>query len=120
MDEILRLARALGKAISGHKAFMALRQAEQAAGADEDAAALIEALAKQQQHINELGRDGKPIEPEDKHKAADLQQKLMANETLKNLQAAQVDFKHLMDTVNRAIQEPLEPDEKPQGEQADA
>lgn len=113
MEEILKMARELGAAVAKHPHYRALRDAEEAAAADADAKVLIESFNSAQERMLALARDRKPIEPEDKRKLADLQKRVMAHPVLKRLQAAQVNFKHLMDTMNRAIHEGLEPDSAP-------
>ncbi len=109
MDDVIELAKQLGQAVARHPHYIALREAEDAAAADPEAKALVEELARQQERLMRLSREQKPVEPEDKRKLADLQKRLMGNEKLKKAQAAQVNFKHLMDTLNRAIYDALEP-----------
>jgi len=109
MDKILRMARELGQAIATHRHYQALRAAEEGVKADADANALIDDFNRQQEKIIRLTDEQKPIEPQDKRRMADLQAQVVANEPLKRLQAAQVDFRYLMDTMNRALHEALEP-----------
>jgi cell fate (sporulation/competence/biofilm development) regulator YlbF (YheA/YmcA/DUF963 family) len=109
MDDITRLATELGQAVSRHPHYVALREAEEAAETDPAARTLVEAFGRQQERLLQLAHDRKPIEPDDKRKMNDLQRQVMSNERLKRLQAAQVNFKHLMDTVNNAIHAALEP-----------
>ena len=109
MDEVVELAKQLGQAVARHPHYIALREAEEAAEADPEAKTLVEELGRQQEKMMRLSRDRKPIEPDDKRNLADLQRRLMGNDKLKKAQAAQVNFKHLMDTLNRAIYDALEP-----------
>lgn len=118
MEEILRMARELGEAIAKHPHYLALRRAEEAAGADQEAKTLVEQFNNQQERIVRLTQEKKPIEAEDKRAFADLQQKVMSNDLLKRLQAAQVDFRYLMDTINRAIREAIEPPGEQEAKQA--
>ena len=76
--------------------------------ADEQAIKLIEDYQRQMQKIAELEGSAKPIEPEDKHKLTELQQKMASNETLKSWMKAQADFSELMGKVNKAISEPFQ------------
>ena len=109
MEEILRMARELGRAIAAHRFYRTLREAEAAVAVDEEAKRLAEEFNRQQEKILRLSEERKPIEPEDKRRLADLQQQVAGNELLKRLQAAQVDFRHLMDGVDEAIREALNP-----------
>lgn len=109
MQGILRMARELGEAIARDSCYQALRRAEEAVKADARAKALIDEFSRQQEKILSLADEGRPIEADDKRRMADLQQQVASNEALKNLQAAQVDFRYLMDSINRAIHQALEP-----------
>ena len=109
MEEILRMARELGGAIARHKGYSDLREAEEAVKVDAEASALVKDFDQHQERLLNLTREQKPIEPEDKRAMADLQQRLMSHGSLKRLQAAQVEFRHLMDRMNGAIHEGLEP-----------
>ncbi len=108
MDEILKRARELGEMVSKHPYYDNLRQAEEAVQKDADARSLVQSFEQQQDKIMRLASERRPIEPEDKRRISDLQQRVMSHPLLKRLYAAQVDFKHLMDKLNRAIQEGLE------------
>jgi len=104
VSAITELAERLGKAIADSPATAKLRAARQELHKDAEATRLLEEYRKQIEKIAQLQQDGKPIEPEDKHKMDDLRGKLMSNATFKTFTAAQVDYVDLMRQVNQAIQ----------------
>ncbi len=113
-DEIIAEAGKLGKLIvqtASSKAFLANRELLET---DKQAQEIVEDYQRQVQKIGELERGGKPIEPEDKHKLTELQQKVASNETLKSWMKAQADFSELMGKVNKAISEQFQ--DSPAGE----
>ncbi len=87
------------------KAFLKHRQVLQE---DKQALEVMGDYQQQLQKIAELESSGKPIEPEDKHKLSELQQKVASNEALKGWMKAQADFSELMGKVNKAIAEPFQ------------
>ena len=107
MDDILRLASDLGEHISTHERFQKLRGAEAAVQADEVAGDLIKSADAQRRKIAELEAKQQPVEPEDKHELARLEEAIRENENLQGLLRAQADFMELMGKVNRAIREKL-------------
>ena len=116
-DKIIAEARKLGKLIvqtESSKAFLANRELLEA---DKQAQEIVEDYQRQAQKIGELERGGKPIEPEDKHKLTELQQKVASNETLKSWMKAQADFSEMMSKVNKAISEPFQDTPAAQGGQ---
>ena len=117
LDNIVAEASKLGKLIvqtAASKAFLANRELLET---DKQAQEIVEDYQRQVQKIGELERGGKPIEPEDKHKLTELQQKVASNETLKNWMKAQADFSELMGKVNKAIAAPFEDRFSGQGQQ---
>ncbi len=107
-DKIVAEAGKLGKLIADTAASKAFLKARQMVEADEQAIKLIEDYQRQMQKIAQLENSAKPIEPEDKHKLTELQQKVASNETLKCWMKAQADFSELMGKVNKAIAEPFQ------------
>ncbi len=117
LDNIVAEAGKLGKLIvqtAASKAFLANRELLET---DKQAQEIVEDYQRQVQKIGELERGGKPIEPEDKHKLTEVQQKMASNETLKNWMKAQADFSELMGKVNKAIAAPFEDRLTGQGQQ---
>ena len=108
LDKIIAEAGKLGRSIAETAASKAFLERREQLDNDNQAQELVEGYQKQLQKIAELERAGKPIEPEDKHKLTDLQQKVASNETLKCWMKAQADFSELMGKVNKAIAEPFQ------------
>ncbi len=107
-DKIVAEAGKLGKLIADTAASKAFLQTRQTVEADKQANKLVEDYQQQMQKIAQLENSAKPIEPEDKHKLTELQQKVASNETLKCWMKAQADFSELMAKVNKAIAEPFQ------------
>jgi cell fate (sporulation/competence/biofilm development) regulator YlbF (YheA/YmcA/DUF963 family) len=103
VKEILDKAAELGKAIAASDRFAAARAAREEADADETLQAGLKAVQEQSQKIGRLEREGKPVEPEDKHALRDAQQKVTASPTMQKLARAEADFAELMNRVNAAI-----------------
>ncbi len=105
MEEILELAAQLGKRIAADargKQMAAAQSALEASMADRQ---LLADYEQQQQRIHSLEVAGKPIEPEDKRKLADLHGKVIASPVIKNLLKAQADYFELMTLVSHQIEE---------------
>ena len=107
-DNIIDKAVGLGKLIAASPVGTALLKARRELQADEQAHKILEAYQNQMQKIAQLEKDGKPIEPEDKHKLLELQQNVASHTTLKLWTIAQADFSQLMHEVNQAIAAPFE------------
>ena len=106
-DKITAKAAELGKLIAASPSGTVLLKARQELQTDEQALKMLEAYQEQMQAIAQLEKDGKPIEPEDKHKLVELQQNVASNATLKLWIKAQADFSQLMRDVNQAIAAPF-------------
>ncbi len=108
MDKVVAEAGKLGKLIAETAASRSFLKSRQELQEDKEALEVLESYQKQLQKIAELESSGKPVEPEDKHKLTDAQQKVASNETLKVWMKAQADFSALMGRVNKAISEPFQ------------
>lgn len=107
MDEIIEMATGLGKRIAADPKATAYVQALQAVRNDAEASRIVQEFQLQADKVGRLEAEGKPIEPEDKRKLMDLQDKMIGNESLKSLQRAETDYALLMHRVNSAIEGPL-------------
>lgn len=105
MDEILELAERLGKRIAADPRGGQMAKAQAALNNSTEDRQLISDYEAQQRRIGQLELQGKPIEPEDKHRLADLHAKVIASEVIKGLMKAQADFAELMSTVSRRIEQ---------------
>ena len=105
MDEILDLAGRLGKRIaedSRAKQMTAAQTALEKSLADRQ---LLNDYERQQQKIYELEVGGKPIEPDDKRRLADLHGRVVGSAVIKQVLKAQADFLELMTTVSQRIEQ---------------
>ncbi len=120
LDKIVAEAAKLGELIAETSVSRAFLQSRQGVQQDKQALEILEDYQRQLQKIAELDSSGKPIEPEDKHKLTELQQKVASNETLKSWMKAQADFSELMGKVNKAIAEQFQDTPAGQGGQGSA
>lgn len=106
-DTITAKAAELGKLIAASPPGTVLLKARGELHTDEQALKMLEAYQEQMQRIAQLEKDGKPIEPEDKHKLVEFQQNVASHATLKLWIKAQADLSQLMRDVNQAIASPF-------------
>jgi cell fate (sporulation/competence/biofilm development) regulator YlbF (YheA/YmcA/DUF963 family) len=104
-DDILADARALGKKIAAHPRTKDFLAAARAVAEDREAQNDLKAYQDAVTRIRTLEAQGKPIEPEDKRKAADAERQVAANEKLKAMMKFQADYLELMHRINTAIEE---------------
>ena len=109
MQDVLTKAELLGRAVASSERFQALRKSEADVQADEEVQKLSEEAEEQARKIRELEQAGSPVEPEDKHCLADLQEKVRAHEKLQALARAQADYAEMMAKVNQTIMTKLSP-----------
>ncbi len=103
MDEILKLAGMLGRAIGTSPQFTALRECELKARADKNIQEVTAAYEAQLRKIAQLEQEQAPIEPEEKKNLLDLRERVHAMPYLQELLRVQADYTELMDKVNRQI-----------------
>ena len=109
MQDVMAKAELLGRAVANSDRFKALREAEAAIEADEEVKNFSMQLEEHAEKIRKLEESNSPIEPEDKRKFAELQEKVRSCEKLQNLARAQADYAEMMAKVNQRIQERLAP-----------
>lgn len=105
MKEILERAKELGEAIAASERLEAVRTIRKEADSDEALQADMKALNELSERIAKLEKEVKPVEPQDKHKLRELQQKVTGSPALQKLARAEADFAELMNRVNRTIHE---------------
>lgn len=103
MDAIIELAERLGKAIAESPQAKALREAQDALEKDEQVSGWVRSYREQGEKMARLEQENKPIEVEDKQKLRQLQEQLVANDEVKELTSAQVEYVDLMRQVNQAL-----------------
>lgn len=105
MDEIMDLAKKLGERIGADaraKAMGAARTALEKSMTDRQ---LLADYENAQMTLHSLESAGKPIEPDQKRKFADLHGKVIASVVIKNLLKAQADYLELMSNVSQQIED---------------
>lgn len=106
-EELLQQATALGAALAEHERVKAFLAAQQAVQRDAAAQQSLRAYSEYAQLIHTKEAQQQPIEPEEKHKLAELEQELSASDIVKELMRRQADYLELMREVNDAISAPI-------------
>lgn len=106
-QELLSKARELGGMLAKHPAVEKLNTAMQAMDDDVDAQRAMADLERHGQALAEKERSGQPVEVDDKRKLQELQMKVVGSKTLRDMQAAQMDYVDLMRRVDQAMTESL-------------
>ena len=108
MDQLVELAKRLGRQMAAHERTTLLKQAQKAVDDDPEAAELIKAYQEQAKHLAELEKANKPIEVADKQKLSELEAKIGMHASLAELTRRQVDFVDMMRKVKQSIDEQLQ------------
>lgn len=103
MQDIIAAATELGKKIAASERTQAFLAAAKAVAGDKDAQAILRDFQNQSEKLRELAESGKPIEPNDKRKLADLESSVASNDKLKAMMRTQADYFELMTRVQQAI-----------------
>lgn len=107
MEDILELAGRLGEAIAADPRYKALVDIEEQISKEEAVKKLLQDYHAQQSKMAELERSMKPIEPEDKRRLQELQDKVIGTDLVKKMSAARFEYANLMRQVDEAIQSKL-------------
>ncbi len=107
MKDMIETAQQLGKAIAASDRFKAVAGAREKIDADKALHADMEALDELGLKIAQLEKEVKPVEPEDKHRLRELQEKVTGHVALQELARVEADFAELMNRVNSAIHSQL-------------
>jgi cell fate (sporulation/competence/biofilm development) regulator YlbF (YheA/YmcA/DUF963 family) len=105
VDRILELAARLGEQIAADPRGRQMADARTALDGSLQDRQLLEDYEAQQQKMNELAAAGRPIEPEDKRRLADLHAKVIGSRVIKDVLKAQADYLELMTAVSQQIEE---------------
>ena len=103
MDAILELAERLGKQIREDRRGSRMLKARKAFEGSATDRQLLADYEGQQFKIHELEQTGRPVEPEDKRRLADLHGRVIGSEVIKELLTAQADFLELMAAVSQRV-----------------
>ena len=110
MEQLIEMARRLGKQIAAHQRTANLKKARQAVNEDADAESLIKDYQKHSEKIQQLEKQQKPIEVADKHKLSEIEEKISTHPKLSDLMKCQADFVEMMHKINQAIDNELKVD----------
>ena len=105
MDQILEQAARLGEQIAADPRGRQMADARAALDGSLQDRQLLEDYEAQQQKMNELAAAGRPIEPEDKRRLADLHAKVIGSRVIKDVLKTQADYLELMTAVSQRIEE---------------
>jgi cell fate (sporulation/competence/biofilm development) regulator YlbF (YheA/YmcA/DUF963 family) len=108
MEELISMARQLGKKLADHERTAKLKAAQKSITDDPTASQLLQDYQKQVEKIHKLEQETKPIEPEDKRLLAELEGKIAANKIFADLTRRQADFVEMMQKVKQAIDNELQ------------
>ena len=108
MDEILKRARELGEAAGRHERVEALRAASRAFEEDSAAQELRREYDVAVTRLQSNLAHGRPLEPDEKRKEADLRDRVGASKTIQALVRAQADFHEFLNRVNEEIQKAMD------------
>ncbi len=114
MNDLIKLARELGRKMAEHERAQLLWKAQRAVNEDTEAIALLEDYQKQAEKIQKLENENKPIEVEDKHKLREIEENISLNDKLRELTRRQVDFVEMTRKVKQTIDAELLPEQKNQ------
>ena len=112
MEEIMKMAAALGAAIRETPRYAALRAADDRVRADKAATDALNAYNKTMAELGRKERSGQPIEVAEKRNLEVLHQAVASNETVKAFMRAHADHAELMRKVNDAIFQGITGEEK--------
>ena len=112
LESIINHATQLGQLLARHERVKSFLAAQKELESDADATKILIEYQQQVQKIQAQTEENKPIEVDDKRRLEQLQGKLVANEVLKKLTAAQADYVQLMNQVNSAIESHLQREQK--------
>jgi len=105
MDQILELATKLGKQIALDPRAQAMAAARKNLSESTADRQLLADYDEQQTRLATLEGEGKPIEPEDKRKIAELHNRVISSDVIKELMKVQTAYVELMNTVSRTIEQ---------------
>jgi cell fate (sporulation/competence/biofilm development) regulator YlbF (YheA/YmcA/DUF963 family) len=105
VDEILDLATRLGQRIAADPRGRQMADARATLDGSLQDRQLLQDYETQQQKVHELEASGRPIEPDDKRRLADLHSRVISSSVIKDVLKAQADYLELMTLVSQNIEE---------------
>ncbi len=107
IEDLVKKATELGKALAAHPAVLAHFAAQRAVRQNEETQKLLQDHHAQLDRIRQLEAEQKPVEVSDKHQLKDCESQMASNEALKTLMRTQADYMAVMTRVNQAMEAPL-------------
>ncbi len=107
MEEILNHAGKLGEAIAAHERCEAIKRTAKALKDDGEAKQLEQEYAEAATVLQEKAAAGKPLEPDEKRREADLRSKMAAHPVIRDFLKAQADFAELMQKTNATLEDAI-------------
>jgi cell fate (sporulation/competence/biofilm development) regulator YlbF (YheA/YmcA/DUF963 family) len=101
MEKILELAEQLGQAMGEHAIGKKYVAAKAQMDADPIARQLIQEYEQAAMSIGQKEQQGRPIEPGDKRKLAEIQGKIASNASVKSWMQTQMEYLNLLRQVNQ-------------------
>ncbi len=111
MADMMKLAEDLGKELANQPATKKFMELQQQLSKDEDAQELLNEYEQQAQKMSQAQSQGEAIEPQDKQKLSDMQNKLSGNEVVKNFLSARVEYADMLRKINETITAQLAPEQ---------
>ena len=111
MEQLIEMAKRLGRQIADHERTVLLKKAQKEVDQDPQAEKLVMEYQKQAEKIQQLEREQRPIEVEDKRKLKDIESKIAENDHLKEITLRQMNFVEMMRKIKQTIDEQLELDQ---------
>ena len=105
LSEILSQAQALGRSLAQSPRAKAFVDAQKAVIADAAAREVLRAYDEHAQKLRSLEAQGKPVEPDDKHRLRDLERQMASQPALQQLMRTQADYLEMMNQVYQSLEE---------------
>lgn len=106
-DRIEALARKLGEAIAAHERCGLLKAAAKAVETDAAAQQLEKDYHEAVELLRSKAAAGRPLEPEEKRREAELREEVATSPTIQAYVRAQADFQELMHLIHSTIEKQI-------------
>lgn len=110
MDDVLKKADELAKAIRGSDRFQGLQDAEKELAGDEVTSKLMAQYDELCRKLHDKEKNLEPVEVDEKHEQRDLGEKVKSNQLIQRLMRAQADYHEMMTKVSSIIESHLRPE----------
>jgi cell fate (sporulation/competence/biofilm development) regulator YlbF (YheA/YmcA/DUF963 family) len=103
VENILKLADALGEALRDSDRFKRLKELEEKVSADPEAGGLLKSFAEKSNEIRHKEMHLQPVEVAEKRVLMDIQEKIQKNAIIMDMLRAQADYAEIINKVNERI-----------------